>query len=59
MEDRERSQLILTMGLNIGAIDMAIQARDADRALTAFTKFMAAAGFLAQEIDELNNAQSI
>lgn len=56
MEDKERERLINTMGLNIGAIDAAIQAKDCELATAAFVKFMAAAGFLAQEIDELNNA---
>ena len=56
MSDGERSQLIATMGANIGAIDMAIRSGQADNALSAFAKFMAAAGFLAQEIDELNLA---
>lgn len=58
MSDAERSQLIVTMGNNVAAIDFAIRQHDADKALSAFAKFMGAAGFLAQEIDELNNADA-
>jgi hypothetical protein len=55
MSDNERGQLILTMGANIGKIDSAIQAKDLPSAQAAFIKFIAAAGFLAQEIDELDS----
>lgn len=58
MSQQERTQLIVVMGQNIGAIDQAIQQRDVPAALSAFAKFMGAAGFLAQEIDELNHANA-
>lgn len=56
MSDEERMQLVAVMGGNIAIIDTAIKHGDVPTAKTAFLNFMGAAGFLAQEIDELNNA---
>lgn len=58
MSNQERTQLIVAMGESIGAIEQAIQQSDASTASSAFIKFMGAAGYLAQEIDELNNANA-
>lgn len=58
MSDPERMQLIATMGMNIANIDSAIKNRDLVTAQAAFSKFIGAVGFLAQEIDELNNANA-
>jgi len=56
MSDEERFNLIAAMGTNIGAIDQAIKSRDSAGAHSCFVAFMAAAGFLAQEINELDYA---
>jgi hypothetical protein len=58
MNDSERMKLIAQMGLSIATIDGALKSRDAGKAATAFVQFMGAAGFLAHEIDELNNANA-
>jgi hypothetical protein len=58
MNDEERFKLIAAMGANIGAIDQAIKGRDVAGAHSCFVAFMAAAGFLAQEISELDNANA-
>ena len=58
MSDQERTQLIVVMGQNIAAIDFAIRKGEVEHALSAFAKFMGAAGFLAQEIDELNSSNA-
>ena len=56
MSKQERMQLIATMGMTIANIDGAIEEKDQLRAQAAFIKFMGAAGFLAQEIDDLDIA---
>jgi hypothetical protein len=56
MGDKERTELIAAMGNTIGGIDAAIRAKDQATAMMLYLKFLAAAGFLAQEIDELDNS---
>jgi hypothetical protein len=56
MSDVELGQLVTTMGQNIGMIMTAIGSKDVSTAQAAYIKFMAAAGMIAMQIDELNNA---
>jgi hypothetical protein len=58
MSDSERMKLIAQMGLSIATIDSAIKESDGARAAAVFVQFMGAVGFLAHEIDELNNANA-
>jgi hypothetical protein len=58
MNESERNGIIQRMGETIGTINQAMKGGDRRTAQSAFVTFMAAAGVLAMEIDELDNTDA-